>query len=118
MAIRAALDLGSNSIKLLVLDVDEDRSYRIIHDEAVVTGLGRNLSPGTMLDEDSCELSIEVVRQFAVKARQLGAEEIIGAATAAMRRASLVWRSPAASLRWVPCACICSTASARYPHRP
>ncbi|MCB1185728.1 hypothetical protein KDL29_01065 [bacterium] len=87
MAIRAALDVGSNSIKLLVLDVAEDRSYKVITDESVVTGLGRNLTPGSALDADSCANSIEVVRQFAARARDLGAEEIVGAGTAAMRRA-------------------------------
>ena len=51
MAIRAALDLGSNSIKLLVLDVDADRNYKVLHDEAVVTGLGRNLTPGSALED-------------------------------------------------------------------
>ncbi len=88
MTIRAALDLGSNSIKLLVLDIDEDRNYRIIHDEAVMTGLGRNLSPGTALDEESCTHTIKVVQEFAGKAQQLGATSIVGAGTAAMRRAS------------------------------
>lgn len=87
MAIRAALDLGSNSIKLLVLDVDADRNYKVLHDEAVVTGLGRNLTPGSALDENSCSQTIDVVKRFVGKAREMGAEDIVGAGTAAMRRA-------------------------------
>ncbi|MCB1216143.1 hypothetical protein KDL44_02040 [bacterium] len=87
MSIRAALDVGSNSIKLLVLDIAADRSYTVVHDEAEVTGLGRNLSPGSPLDPDACTRTIEVVQRFAHKARDLHAMDIVGAGTSAMRRA-------------------------------
>jgi exopolyphosphatase/guanosine-5'-triphosphate,3'-diphosphate pyrophosphatase len=87
MSRKAAIDLGSNSIKLLVLDVDEQLNYKVVHDEAVVTGLGRNLVPGGLLDEESCELTVEVVKRFAKTALELGVPDVVSAGTAAMRRA-------------------------------
>ena len=87
MTIKAAIDLGSNSIKLLVLDVDNQHNYRIIHDEAIVTGLGRNLTPGGQLDVESVELTVAAVRSLVARAHQLGVTDIVSAGTAAMRRA-------------------------------
>lgn len=87
MALRAAIDLGSNSIKLLVLEVDDQLNYKVVHDEAVVTGLGRNLVPGGLLDVESCELTVAAVRRLVETAHALGVSDIVSAGTAAMRRA-------------------------------
>lgn len=83
--IAAALDIGSNSIKLLVLELPASGAYRILHDESRVTGLGRGLSAGGGLSPQAVEATLAVLRQMCATARALGAGRIEAAGTAALR---------------------------------
>ena len=40
----AAIDVGTNTIRLVVVEVAADRSYRILDDEKIVARLGRGLT--------------------------------------------------------------------------
>ena len=88
MTVRAAIDVGSNSVKLLVLDVDDTGSYRVLHDQARVTGLGRGLGDSGELDQNAVQSTWACLRDFNAIARALGAGEIRAAGTSALRRAS------------------------------
>lgn len=88
MTVRAAIDVGSNSVKLLVLDVDDTGSYRVLHDQARVTGLGRGLGDSGELDQNAVQSTLACLRDFNAIARALGAGEICAAGTSALRRAS------------------------------
>ena len=50
MTINAAMDVGSNSIKLLVADIAADGSYRVLHDDSEITGMAKGLKAGGQLD--------------------------------------------------------------------
>jgi exopolyphosphatase/guanosine-5'-triphosphate,3'-diphosphate pyrophosphatase len=84
----AALDIGSNSVKLLVLELVAGGAYRILHDESRVTGLGRGLGQGGALSAEAVDSTLAVLREMCAYARALGAERIIAAGTAALRSAS------------------------------
>jgi len=88
MAIRAAIDVGSNSVKLLVIDQDPTGAYRILHDESRVTGLGKGLGPAGELDPRAAERTAVCIGEFAATAGSLGAVDIRAAGTSALRRAS------------------------------
>ncbi len=82
---RASLDIGSNSILLLVLD-DQGR---VLHDDARVVGLGKGLGDRGLLRADRVELALVVLREFVQRAEGLGVPpgEIQAVATSALRRA-------------------------------
>jgi hypothetical protein len=85
--IRAGMDIGSNSVKTLVLRRTRT-GHDVVCDLNQVTGLGRGLTVGSEFDPDAVEATLEVIAAQAQRARELGATAIIAAGTAAMRTAS------------------------------
>jgi exopolyphosphatase/guanosine-5'-triphosphate,3'-diphosphate pyrophosphatase len=83
---RACIDIGSNTTRLLVADCEGD-SLREIHQERVFTRIGRGLlGDGTIGPAKIVEV-VEVVAAQLRLAIELGADDIHGVATAAIRRA-------------------------------
>lgn len=82
---RASIDLGSNSVLLLVVD-DEGNT---LHDEARVVGLGAGLGDRGMLRPDREVAALEALVDYAQTARDLGVQpwEITTAWTSSGRRA-------------------------------
>ena len=84
---RACIDIGSNTTRLLVADCDEDRLLEI-HQERAFTHLRRGLTAAEEIREDKiAEVATVVAAQLQV-ALELGATEVRGVATAAVRRAA------------------------------
>jgi len=81
----AAIDLGSNSVLLLVQEADGS----VVHDEARVIGFGRGLGDGGTLDPGRVVLALEALGEYAATAESLGvaAEAVRVGATSAARRA-------------------------------
>jgi exopolyphosphatase/guanosine-5'-triphosphate,3'-diphosphate pyrophosphatase len=86
--VRASLDIGSNSVKLLVARVRPGQPLEVLADRNTVTGLGRGVSASGELDAAAVEHTLGVLRGLVVEARALGAEQISAAGTAALRSAS------------------------------
>ncbi len=82
---RAAIDIGSNTLLLLVVD-DEGNT---IHDEARVVGLGQGLGSRGLFRPDRMDAAVEVLCDFADTARSLGVPpyDVRAVATSAARRA-------------------------------
>lgn len=82
---RAAIDIGSNSLLLLVVD----DAGNVLHDEANVVGLGRGLGEVGVFRPDRMEAATAVLADYAEKARGLGVapENVRTVATSASRRA-------------------------------
>lgn len=82
---RAAIDLGSNSALLTVVE-----GSQVLHDEARVVGLGKGLVDGGGFRPDRMDAALEALVDYAVIARSLGIEPgaIRAIATSASRRAS------------------------------
>ena len=82
---RAAVDIGSNTILLLVID-DQGKP---IHDEAIVVGLGQGLGSKGIFRPDRMDAALAALTHFATVAAGLGvpAFEVTVAATSAARRA-------------------------------
>lgn len=81
---RAAIDIGSNSLLLLVTD----DAGNVLHDEANVVGLGRGLGDVGVFRTDRMEAALTVLGAYAAKARELGVapESVRTIATSASRR--------------------------------
>ncbi len=83
----AALDVGSNTVLMLVVEYN-DGQLRVLADMSRITRLGRGVDASGCLDPESAARTIDAIVEFADRARALGAEKIVGVATAALRDAS------------------------------
>lgn len=83
-----ALDVGTNTVLMLVAEGDFAGGIHTLADLARITRLGRGVDANGSLDPAAVALTLDTIAEFAARARALGAEKIVGAATAAVRDAS------------------------------
>jgi len=84
---RAVIDVGTNSVKLLVADV-ENRSVMPILEESEQTRLGRGFYESNLLQRDAIHDTARVVAQFAAMARGFNPLSLRVIATSAARDAT------------------------------
>ena len=83
----AALDLGSNSFHLLIVETHPDGSFSPIVREKEMLRLGDVVAREHVLSDDSVKAAIEVVRRFRTIAETHGVDELVAYGTAALREA-------------------------------
>lgn len=83
----AAIDVGTNSIRLIVAEASPDGSYRILDDEKEITRLGRGLHKTGKMDGAAMEHTAVTVARMKSIALGYGAEEVRVVGTAAAREA-------------------------------
>ena len=83
----AAIDVGTNSIRLIVAEASPDGSYRILDDEKEITRLGRGLHKSGRMDPAAMEHTAVTVARMKSIALGYGAEEVRVVGTAAAREA-------------------------------
>ncbi|MGA2853402.1 MAG: hypothetical protein ABSE90_04655, partial [Verrucomicrobiota bacterium] len=83
---RAVIDVGTNSIKLLVADV-RGRDVQPVHEESRQTRLGKGFYETHRLQPEAVACTAEAVREFARTAREKNADSIRVFATSAARDA-------------------------------
>src|SRR5262249_29601228 len=81
-----ALDVGSNSVLMLVAEISGGAA-RPLGDFLRITRLGRGVDRSGLLDPASAALTLDAIAELAGKARDLGAQRFVTAATAALRDA-------------------------------
>jgi exopolyphosphatase/guanosine-5'-triphosphate,3'-diphosphate pyrophosphatase len=84
---RACIDIGSNTTRLLVADCDGDRLVEV-HQERAFTHVRRSLTPAEEIGPRKIAEVVSVVASQLKTARDLGADDVRGVATAAVRKAS------------------------------
>jgi exopolyphosphatase / guanosine-5'-triphosphate,3'-diphosphate pyrophosphatase len=84
---RACIDIGSNTTRLLVAECDAERLLEIYQDRAF-TRLGRGVVDHGTIAPDKISEVVEVVARQLETAGKIGAREVYGVATAAIRRAT------------------------------
>jgi exopolyphosphatase/guanosine-5'-triphosphate,3'-diphosphate pyrophosphatase len=84
----AALDLGSNSFHLLVVETRPDGSFIPLVREKEMLRLGDVVAREGKLSEESIEAAVETVRRFKTMADIQGVDEVVAMATAALREAA------------------------------
>jgi exopolyphosphatase / guanosine-5'-triphosphate,3'-diphosphate pyrophosphatase len=83
---RACIDIGSNTTRLLVADCDAEGLVEV-HQERAFTHVRRALTPGEEVAAEKIAEVVSVVAEQLQTARDLGAVDVHGVATAAVRRA-------------------------------
>ncbi|MCA9234455.1 MAG: Ppx/GppA family phosphatase [Planctomycetales bacterium] len=84
----AAIDVGSNSIRLVVAEPQPGGRYRVLDEERETTRLARALADGGRLDEQSIEESLAALRRFKEIAEGLHVHRVRAIATCAVREAT------------------------------
>ena len=83
----AAIDIGTNSIHMIVVQVRPDRSFEVIDREKEMVRLGSGGLGGRDLTESSMVTSLQVLSKFKRLAESHDVDEIVAAATSAVREA-------------------------------
>src|SRR6478735_1243523 len=83
----AAIDIGSNSIKLLVVNAAASDSFVVIGREKEAVRLGHETLHNHRLSEDAINRAAETINRYRSLAESRGAEKIFAVATASVRAA-------------------------------
>ncbi len=84
----AAIDLGSNSVHMVLADTDRAGAFRVVGREKEMVRLGaRSLSKGR-LSAAAMKRAIEVLGRYKKLAESAGADKVVAVATSAVREAS------------------------------
>ncbi len=83
----ATIDIGTNSVLLLVAERREDDTFRPVAERMDITRLGRGVDRTGRLAPEALADTVEAIARFATEARSLGAREVVATATSAARDA-------------------------------
>ncbi len=83
-----AIDIGSNSIRVVIAEAQAGGRYRILDEERESTRLGRALANTGKLDQQSIDDSLTALRRFKAIADGMGVESLRAIATCAVREAT------------------------------
>ena len=83
----ATIDVGTNTVRLLVADADTDGTYRAIFQEQVITRLGERIQETGTLSDMAVERTIRVLQRFAQTAKEHRVQEVLAVTTSAAREA-------------------------------
>ncbi|TLX86875.1 MAG: hypothetical protein E6K97_10210, partial [Thaumarchaeota archaeon] len=81
------IDIGSNTIKLVIYDIKRDNSFIGVHQESSRVRLGESLAYSDSLNEQSILKSIDVLLLYRDIARLESANKVICLGTSAVREA-------------------------------
>ena len=83
----AAIDIGTNSIHMIVVQIRPDRSFEVIDREKEMVRLGSGGLGGKALTESSMVTALQVLSKFRRVAESNDVDEVVAAATSAVREA-------------------------------
>lgn len=83
----AAIDCGTNSIRLLIADIDGD-NFREVHREMEIVRLGQGVDKTGRFDSIAVERTLAATQKFAALINQKGVERVRFCATSATRDAT------------------------------
>ena len=84
----ATLDVGTNTVLLLVVEIQDDGSVRVLHDGMEITRLGEGALEDNLLKKEPMARTVNAIAEASEKVKQLGAEWAGAVTTAAVRAAS------------------------------
>ena len=96
----ASIDIGTNSVLLLVADRLPDGRFQAVRERAEITRLGRGVDKSRRLSPEGMEATLQVLSDFASEARSLGAEAIAVSATSAARKTAQARAVPRTGPTW------------------
>lgn len=85
--VAAFLDMGTNSVRLLVVRVDPGGVYTVLNQQREVVRLGEGEFQEQMLQPEAMDRAVLVCRKFSDLARSYGVQDFVAVATSATRDA-------------------------------
>lgn len=86
--IAAGIDIGSNSVRLLIAEVDENKIKKIIYEDRQITRLAENINLTGKLSEEAIKRTLNALFSFNEQLKKHKVENIKAVATSAVREAS------------------------------
>ena len=84
----ASIDIGSNTVRLLILDTSGDQNYKLLVSKRNITRLGENMDSEGKLIEKRIATTLKVLAEFKKTCLENGNPPIFAVATSAVREAS------------------------------
>lgn len=85
---RAIIDIGTNSVRLLLAEKDEKEEWKILKKDLRSTRLGEGMTDKAYIGKGPQERTLKAIEEFAAAARLEGADEIFAYGTSNMRDAA------------------------------
>lgn len=83
----ASIDIGTNTILLLIADISADGSLRVIHDEQVIARLGKGVDGERMINQETLTRVAGFLRTYKETCDKFFVEKICAVGTSAVRDA-------------------------------
>jgi exopolyphosphatase/guanosine-5'-triphosphate,3'-diphosphate pyrophosphatase len=83
----ATIDVGTNTILLLVAELDDGGEFHVLADRAEIARLGKGVDRTRSLSAAGVERALAVLREYLQVCRNFGVEEIAAVGTSALRDA-------------------------------
>ena len=83
----AAIDIGTNTILLLIAELETDGSFQVLDDRAEITRLGAGVDRARQIGPEGERRSLEVLKSYLETCGSLGVDEIAAVGTSALRDA-------------------------------
>ena len=83
----AAIDIGTNSIHMIIVEVLAQRNFDVIEREKEMVKLGAGVFATHRLSDRAFNHGLEVIQRYVQLAEQVGVDEVITVATSAIREA-------------------------------
>ncbi|SHJ09802.1 Ppx/GppA phosphatase [Malonomonas rubra DSM 5091] len=84
----AAIDIGTNSFRCIVVEVDPQEGFRILDDEKAQVRLGEGLNNSGIISPEAQQRAIEALQRMCKIISGLGAQMVEVVATSAVRKAN------------------------------
>jgi exopolyphosphatase/guanosine-5'-triphosphate,3'-diphosphate pyrophosphatase len=84
----ASIDIGSNTVRLLIMEADDAGDFKEVHSQRVICRLGEGINSEKRLLPHRMELTLDVLQRFRDQCRKHGDIPIRVVATSAVREAS------------------------------
>lgn len=84
----AIIDIGTNSVRLLLAEKDEKEEWKILKKDLRSTRLGEGMTDKAYIGKGPQERTLKAIEEFAAAARLEGADEIFAYGTSIMRDAA------------------------------
>ena len=84
----SCIDIGTNTILLLVADTDNEKITGVVHDEQVIARLGKGVDEHHVINKETTHRAADFLKVYAETIRRLNSEKIIAVGTSALRDAT------------------------------
>lgn len=85
---RAIIDIGTNSVRLLIAEKDEKEEWKVLKKDLRSTRLGEGMTDKAFIGRGPRERTLQAIEEFTAAARLAGASEIYAYGTSIMRDAA------------------------------